>query len=106
MKIDRKYASVWLEDVPNLSVDSSEAKVSELLGERVKTGSEEFSTENTSLEAASLLLPKKSGDDFPLESCGSKISRVFLRRDLINLWNAVVGEQNIKKKKLYLLIVV
>jgi hypothetical protein len=67
-----------LEDVPNLSVESSETKVSELLGGRVKIGSEEFSTEITSLEvAASLLSPKKFGEDFPLKISGSRISRIF-----------------------------
>jgi len=44
MKIDRKYANVWLEDVPNLSVESSETKVSEYLGETFKVGDEELST--------------------------------------------------------------
>jgi len=79
MKIDKKkYVDVWLEDVPNLSVESSETKVSELLGGRVKIGSEEFSTEITSLEvAASLLSPKKFGEDFPLKISGSRISRIF-----------------------------
>jgi hypothetical protein len=82
-KIDRKYVNVWLEDVPILAIESSESKVSELVGERVKIGSEEFSTENTSLEAAALLLlPKRFGEDFPLESCGSKISRVFFETGL------------------------
>ncbi|KAK4528248.1 hypothetical protein GAYE_SCF78G7094 [Galdieria yellowstonensis] len=95
MKIDRKYADVWLEDLPDLSVESSETKVSELFGKRVKIGSEEFSTENTSLEAAaSILLPKKFGEGFLLKSCGSRISRVCLRQDLINLWNALVDEEN------------
>jgi len=95
MKIERKYANVWLENVPNLAVESSETKVSELLGERVKIGSEEFSIENTSLEvAASLLLPKKLGEDFPLKISGSRISRVFLREDLIWIWNAMVDDEN------------
>jgi len=76
MKIDRKYANVWLENVPNLAVESSETKVSELLGERVKIVSEEYSTKNTSLEvAASLLSPKKFGEDSPLKISGSRISR-------------------------------
>jgi len=98
MKIDKKHGNVWLEDVPNLSVESSETKVSKYLGERVKIGSEEFSTENTSLEAASsLLLPKKLGEDFSLKSSGSRISRVFLREDFINLWNALVDERNMRK---------
>jgi len=78
MKIDRKYANVWLEDVPNLAVESSETKVSELLAERVKFGSEEYSTENTSPEvAASFLSPQKFGEDFPLKISGSRISRFF-----------------------------
>jgi len=98
IKIDRKYTNVWLKDVPNLSVESSETKVSELLGEKFKLGSEEYSTENTSLEAASsLLLPKKFGEDFPLKISDSRISRVFLRQDLINLWNGLMDAQNTRK---------
>ncbi|KAK4526218.1 hypothetical protein GAYE_SCF22MG4132 [Galdieria yellowstonensis] len=98
MKIDRKYANVWLEDVPNLSVESSEPKVSELLGETFKVGNEELSTRGASLNVASpLLLPKKFGEDFPLESSSSKISRVFLRLDLIDLWNGLVDERNMRK---------
>ncbi|KAK4526882.1 hypothetical protein GAYE_SCF29G4800 [Galdieria yellowstonensis] len=98
MKIDRKYANVWLEDVPNLSVESSETKVSELLGETFKVGNEELSTRGASLKvASSLLLPKEFGEDFPLESSGSKISRVFLRPDLIDLWNGLVDERNLHK---------
>ncbi|KAK4526106.1 hypothetical protein GAYE_SCF19G4018 [Galdieria yellowstonensis] len=98
MKIDRKYANVWLEDVPNLSIESSETKVSELLGETFKVENEELSTRDASLKvASSLLLPKKFGEDFPLESSGSKISRVFLRQDLIDLWNGLVDERNMRK---------
>ncbi|KAK4523504.1 hypothetical protein GAYE_PCTG60G1400 [Galdieria yellowstonensis] len=98
MKIDRKYANVWLEDLPNLSVESSETKVSEYLGETFKVGNEELSTRGASLTVASpLLLPKKFGEDFPLESSGSKISRVFLRPDLIDLWNGLVDERNMRK---------
>ncbi|KAK4526786.1 hypothetical protein GAYE_SCF27MG4703 [Galdieria yellowstonensis] len=36
LKIDRKYANVWLEDLPDLSVECSVTKVSELLGEKIK----------------------------------------------------------------------
>ncbi|KAK4529116.1 hypothetical protein GAYE_SCF78G7068 [Galdieria yellowstonensis] len=98
MKIDKKYANVWLEDVPNLSVESSETKVSELVGETFKVENEELSTRDASLKvASSLLLPKKFGEDFPLESSGSKISRVFLRQDLIDLWNGLVDERNMRK---------
>ncbi|KAK4528324.1 hypothetical protein GAYE_SCF55G6264 [Galdieria yellowstonensis] len=82
MKIDRKYANVWLEDLPDLSVECSVTKVSELLGEKIKVGSEELSTRDSSLvDAASL------------------ISRVFLRQDLINLWNALVDEENTEDLK-------
>ncbi|KAK4528675.1 hypothetical protein GAYE_SCF62G6620 [Galdieria yellowstonensis] len=95
MKIDRKYANVWLEDLPDLSVECSVTKVSELLGEKIKVGSEEFSTRDSSLvDAASLLRPKRLAKNFPLKSSGSRISRVFLRQDLINLWNALVDEEN------------
>jgi len=95
MKTDKKYTNVWLEEVPNLSVECSKTNISELLGERVKNGSEEFSIENTSLEvAASLLLPKKFGEDFPLKKSGSRFSRVFLREDLIWTWNALVDDEN------------
>ncbi|KAK4528095.1 hypothetical protein GAYE_SCF48G6029 [Galdieria yellowstonensis] len=89
MKIDRKYANVWLEDLPDLSLECSVTKVSELLGEKIKVGSEEFSARDSSLvDAASLLRPKRLAKNFPLKSSGSRISRVFLRQDLINLWNA------------------
>jgi len=95
MKIDRKYANVWLEDVPNLSVESSETKVSEYLGETFKVGNEELSTRDASLKvASSTLLPKKFARNFPLKRSGSRISRVFLREDFINLWNALVDEQD------------
>ncbi|KAK4526415.1 hypothetical protein GAYE_SCF24G4330 [Galdieria yellowstonensis] len=90
MKIDRKYANVWLEDLPDLSVECSVTEVSELLGEKIKVGSEEFSTRDSSLvDAASLLRPKRLAKNFPLKSSGSRISRGFLRQDLINLWNAL-----------------
>ncbi|KAK4524639.1 hypothetical protein GAYE_SCF05G2540 [Galdieria yellowstonensis] len=98
MKIDRKYANVWLEDLPDLSVECSVTKVSELLGEKIKVGSEEFSTRDSSLvDAASLLRPKRLAKNFPLNSSGSRISRVFLRQDLINLWNALEDAQNSSK---------
>jgi len=101
MKIDRKYANVWLEDVPNLSVESSETKVSEYLGETFKVGNEELSTRDASLKvASSLLLPKKFARSFPLKSSGSRISRVFLREDFINLWNALVDEQNTEELRI------
>ncbi|KAK4528322.1 hypothetical protein GAYE_SCF55G6262 [Galdieria yellowstonensis] len=91
MKIDRKYANVWLENVPSLDVECSETKVSDYLGETFKVGDEELSTRDASLKvASSILFPKKFGEDFPLESSGSKISRVFLRPDLIDLWNGLV----------------
>ncbi|KAK4526502.1 hypothetical protein GAYE_SCF25G4418 [Galdieria yellowstonensis] len=100
MKIDRKYANVWLEDLPDLSVECSVTKVSELLGEKIKVGSEEFSTRDSSLvDAASLLRPKRLANNFPLKSSGSRISRVFLRQDLINLWNALVDEENTEDLK-------
>ncbi|KAK4524910.1 hypothetical protein GAYE_SCF06G2812 [Galdieria yellowstonensis] len=95
MKIDRKYANVWLEDVPNLALESSETEVSELLRDRVKVGREEFSVENTSMEvAASLLLSRKFGEDFPLKFFGSRLSMGLLRQGLITLWNTLVDEQN------------
>ncbi|KAK4527020.1 hypothetical protein GAYE_SCF31G4941 [Galdieria yellowstonensis] len=72
MKIDRKYANVWLGGLPDLSVECSVTKVSELLGEKIK----------------------RLAKNFPLKSSGSRISRVFLRQDLINLWNALVDEEN------------
>jgi len=95
MKIDEKFRNIWLEDLPRLDKECSETKVSDFLGEKLTVGSEEFSTENTSLEAASsLLLPKKFARSFPLKSSGNRISRVFLREDLITLWNALVDEEN------------
>ncbi|KAK4526498.1 hypothetical protein GAYE_SCF24G4414 [Galdieria yellowstonensis] len=101
MKIDRKYANVWLEDVPNLSVESSETKISEYLGETFKVGNEELSTRDASLKvASSILLPKKFARSFPLKSSGSRISRVFLREDFINLWNALVDEQNTEELRI------
>jgi hypothetical protein len=93
--LTKKYVNVWLEDVPNLSVESLETKVSELLGKKVENGGEEFFTEESSLEVASaLLLPKKFGEDFPLKKSGSRISRIFLREDFITLWNALVDDEN------------
>jgi len=101
MKIDRKYASVWLEDLPDLSVECSVTKVSELLGEKIKVGSEEFSARDSSLvDAASLLRPKRLAKNFPLKSSGSRISRVFLRQDIISLWNALVDEENTEELKI------
>ncbi|KAK4527943.1 hypothetical protein GAYE_SCF46G5876 [Galdieria yellowstonensis] len=101
MKIDRKYANVWLEDVPNLSVESSETKISEYLGETFKVGNEELSARDASLNvASSLLLPKKFARSFPLKSSGSRISRVFLREDFINLWNALVDEQDTEELRI------
>ncbi|KAK4523732.1 hypothetical protein GAYE_SCF00G1628 [Galdieria yellowstonensis] len=101
MKIDKKYANVWLEDVPNLSVESSETKISEYLGENFKVGNEELSTRDASLNVtSSLLLPKKFARSFPLKSCGSRISRVFLREDFINLWNALVDEQDTEELRI------
>ncbi|KAK4524636.1 hypothetical protein GAYE_SCF04G2537 [Galdieria yellowstonensis] len=98
MKIDRKYANVWLENVPNLDVECSETKVTDYLGETFKVGDEELSTRDASLEvASSILLHKKVGEDFPLESSGSKISRVFLRPDFIDLWNRLVDERNMRR---------
>ncbi|KAK4526702.1 hypothetical protein GAYE_SCF26G4618 [Galdieria yellowstonensis] len=100
MKIGRKFAHIWLEDLPNLAVECSEIKVSEFLGEKFKIGSEEFSTGDVSLEdAAFLLTPKKFVEDFPLKKCGSGISRVFLRQDLITFWNTLVDEQNTEDLK-------
>ncbi|KAK4522379.1 hypothetical protein GAYE_HPESCF16G0260 [Galdieria yellowstonensis] len=100
MKIDRKYANVWLEDLPDLSVECSVTEVSELLGEKIKVGSEEFSTRDSSLvDVASLLRPKRLAKNFPLNSSGSRISRVFLRQDIINLWNALVDEENTEDLK-------
>ncbi|KAK4529003.1 hypothetical protein GAYE_SCF72G6953 [Galdieria yellowstonensis] len=95
MKIDRKYANVWLENVPSLDVECSETKVSDYRGETFKVGNEELSTTGASRGvASSILLPKKFGEDFPLESSGSKISRVFLRPDLIDLWNGLWVRQD------------
>ncbi|KAK4527848.1 hypothetical protein GAYE_SCF46G5781 [Galdieria yellowstonensis] len=100
MKIDRKYDNVWLEDLPDLSVECSVSKVSELLGEKIKVGSEEFSTRDSSLvDAASLLRPKRFAKNFPLKISGSRISGVFLRQDIINLWNALVDEENTEELK-------
>ncbi|KAK4525072.1 hypothetical protein GAYE_SCF19G3915 [Galdieria yellowstonensis] len=77
MKIDRKYANVWLEDLPDLAVECSVTKVSELLGKKIKVGSEEFSTRDSSLvDVASLLRPKRMAKNFPLKSSGSRISRL------------------------------
>ncbi|KAK4528679.1 hypothetical protein GAYE_SCF63G6624 [Galdieria yellowstonensis] len=102
MKIDRKYANVWLENVPSLDVECSETKVSDYLGETFKVGDEEFFRRDASLEvASSILLPKKFGEDFPLESSGSKISRVFLRPDLIDLWNGLVDERNMRRLNIF-----
>ncbi|KAK4522864.1 hypothetical protein GAYE_PCTG32G0754 [Galdieria yellowstonensis] len=100
MKIDRKYANFWLEDLPDLSVECSVTKVSKLLGEKIKVGSEEFSTRDSSLvDAASLLRAKRFAKNFPLKSSGSRISGVFLRQDIINLWNALVDEENTEELK-------
>ncbi|KAK4528808.1 hypothetical protein GAYE_SCF64G6755 [Galdieria yellowstonensis] len=98
MKINEKFRNIWLEDLPRLDKECSETKVSEFLGEKLRVGSEEVSTKDLSLNAASsILLPKKFDEDFPLKSCGSKISRVFLREDLITLWNALVDGENRRK---------
>ncbi|KAK4528741.1 hypothetical protein GAYE_SCF64G6687 [Galdieria yellowstonensis] len=98
MKIDGKFANVWLEGLPNLFAECSRIEVSELLGERVKVGNEEFFTWAESLRAASsILYPKNFAEDFPLKRSGNEISRVFLRRDLIELWNGLVDSQNTRK---------
>jgi len=98
MKINIENSNVWLENVPNLGVECSETKVSEYLGETFKVGNEELSTRGASLKvASSIVLPKKFGEDFPLESSGSKISRVFLRPDLVDLWNGLVDERNMRR---------
>ncbi|KAK4528678.1 hypothetical protein GAYE_SCF63G6623 [Galdieria yellowstonensis] len=98
MKINEKFRNIWLDDLPRLDKECSETKVSEFLGEKLRVGSEEVSTKDLSLNAASsILLPKKFDEDFPLKSCGSKISRVFLREDLITLWNALVDGENRRK---------
>jgi len=46
------------------------------------------------------LLPKKFARSFPLKSSGSRISRVFLREDFINLWNALVDEQDTEELRI------
>jgi len=95
MKINTENSNVWLSGVPDLSVECSEIELSKLLGEKVCVGEEEFYTRDSSLEdASSILLPKKFARSFPLKSSGSRISRVFLREDFINLWNALVDEQD------------
>jgi hypothetical protein len=95
MKINTENSNVWLSGVPNLSVECSEIELSKLLGEKVCVGEEEFYTRDSSLEdASSILLPKKFARSFPLKRSGNRISRVFLREDLITLWNALVDEEN------------
>jgi len=65
MKIDGKFANVWLEGLPDLFAECSRIKVSELLGENVKVGSEEFFTRAASLRAASsILYPKNFAKTF------------------------------------------
>ncbi|KAK4525357.1 hypothetical protein GAYE_SCF09G3265 [Galdieria yellowstonensis] len=97
-KIDEKFRNVFLNDLPDLRADCSKTEISALLGKTIKVGNEELSTRDASLNvASSLLLPKKFGEDFPLESSGGKISRVFLRQDLIDLWNGLVDERNMRK---------
>ncbi|KAK4528873.1 hypothetical protein GAYE_SCF66G6821 [Galdieria yellowstonensis] len=97
-KIDEKFRNVFLNDLPDLRADCSKTEISALLGKTIKVGNEELSTRDASLKvASSLLLPKKFGEDFPLESSGGKISRVFLRQDLIDLWNGLVDERNMRK---------
>ncbi|KAK4528397.1 hypothetical protein GAYE_SCF56G6338 [Galdieria yellowstonensis] len=101
MKINIENSNVWLENVPNLCVECSETKVSEYLGESFKVGNEELSTRDASLNvASSLLLPKKFARSFPLKSSGSRISRIFLRKDFINLWNALVDEQDTEELRI------
>jgi hypothetical protein len=95
MKINTENSNVWLSGVPDLSVECSEIELSKLLGEKVCVGEEEFYTRDSSLEdASSILLPKKFARSFPLKRSGNRISRVFLREDLITLWNALVDEEN------------
>ncbi|KAK4527774.1 hypothetical protein GAYE_SCF45G5705 [Galdieria yellowstonensis] len=95
MKIDKKFRNTWLSSLPSLGADCKEAKVSKLLGERIRVGDEELSTKDLSLKAASsIVLPKKFGEDFPLKKSGSRFSRIFLRGDLITLWNTLVDERN------------
>jgi len=78
MKIDNKYANVWLAGVPNLGVECSETKTSEFLEENVNIGSKEFSTKNLALTAAApLLRPKRLAKIFPLKLSSSRFSRVF-----------------------------
>ncbi|KAK4528739.1 hypothetical protein GAYE_SCF63G6685 [Galdieria yellowstonensis] len=97
-KIDEKFRNVFLNDLPDLRADCSKTEISALLGKTIKVGNEKLSTRGASLNVASpLLLPKKFGEDFPLESSDSKISRVFLRPDLIDLWNGLVDERNMRR---------
>ncbi|KAK4527598.1 hypothetical protein GAYE_SCF41G5521 [Galdieria yellowstonensis] len=101
MKINIENSNVWLENVPNLGVECSERKVSDYLGETIKVGDEELSTRDASLKVASfILLPKKFARSFPLKSSGSRISRIFLREDFINLWNALVDEQDTEELRI------
>jgi hypothetical protein len=45
------------------------------------------------------LRPKRLAKNFPLKSSGSRISRVFLRQDIINLRNTLVDEENTEELK-------
>ncbi|KAK4524318.1 hypothetical protein GAYE_SCF03G2217 [Galdieria yellowstonensis] len=102
MKIDERYANSWLEHVPNLSEECSKTNITDLLGEKVKVANEEFSIEFLSLaDASRLLVPRKFGEAFPLENSGTGISRVFLRLDLIRLWNRLMDgfDPNIEDRR-------
>ncbi|KAK4527273.1 hypothetical protein GAYE_SCF38G5195 [Galdieria yellowstonensis] len=103
------FASASIFDVVNLLLQYKTTGVQRMMVRRVFTGliflfltprgrlvgDEELSTKDLSLKAASsIVLPKEFGEDFPLKKSGSRFSRIFLREDLITLWNTLVDERN------------
>jgi len=98
----RKVRQLLVQNVPNLSEECSKTNIADLFWEKVKIGNEEFSTELLSLEDASrLLFPRKFGEAFPLQNSRTGVSRIFLRLDLIRLWDGLIdgSDLNIEDRR-------
>lgn len=90
---ENEFSNTWLVDIPNLAEECTNTTLVSLVGETIEISGEVYhvNREETFEELSKLLTPRFLRDAFPVTSASGQISRILLRREFIQRWNAQVG---------------
>eukprot|EP00871_Galdieria_phlegrea_P000663 jgi/Galph1/1598/GphlegSOOS_G285.1 len=91
-EIDEKFVNQWLTNVPCLREECEVTTLSSVVGEEIEVAGKTFQVSKTETfeEIADLLSPITFPREFPLQLTSSGVSRILLRQEFIERWNAQI----------------